>query len=71
MVQEVRVEMFLKNLHEISARKTTRTAQTNDPALTPQQQAEARKRRSEGATLKELAQSYNVGIATIPACHRG
>src|SRR3954470_8818014 len=34
-------------------------------ALTPQQQAEARKRRSEGATLKELAQSYNVGIATI------
>jgi DNA invertase Pin-like site-specific DNA recombinase len=34
-------------------------------ALTAQQQAEARKRRSEGATLKELAQSYNVGIATI------
>jgi len=35
------------------------------PALTPQQQAEARKRRDEGATLKELAQSYNVGLATI------
>src|SRR3954447_17410431 len=35
------------------------------PALTSQQQAEARKRRSEGATLRELAQSYNVGIATI------
>src|ERR1051325_3020295 len=35
------------------------------PALTPQQQAEARQRRSEGATLKELAQSYNVGVATI------
>jgi DNA invertase Pin-like site-specific DNA recombinase len=35
------------------------------PALTPQQQAEARKRRAEGATLKELAQSYNVGRATI------
>jgi DNA invertase Pin-like site-specific DNA recombinase len=34
------------------------------PALTPQQQA-ARKRRDEGATLKELAQSYNVGLATI------
>ena len=34
-------------------------------ALTPQQQTEARKRRDEGATLKELAQSYNVGIATI------
>jgi len=35
------------------------------PALTPQQQDEARKRRAEGATLKELARSYNVGIATI------
>ena len=35
------------------------------PALTPQQQAEARQRRAEGATLKELAQSYNVGRATI------
>lgn len=35
------------------------------PALTPQQQAEARKRRQEGATLKELAESYNVGLATI------
>ena len=36
------------------------------PALTPQQQAEARKRREEGATLKDLAQSYNVGLATGP-----
>jgi DNA invertase Pin-like site-specific DNA recombinase len=35
------------------------------PKLTPQQQAEARKRRAEGATLKELAKSYNVGLATI------
>ena len=35
------------------------------PALTPQQAAEARQRRADGATLKELAQSYNVGIATI------
>lgn len=35
------------------------------PALTPQQQQEARQRRAAGATLKELAQSYNVGIATI------
>jgi hypothetical protein len=29
------------------------------------QQDEARKRRAEGATLKELAQSYNVAAATI------
>jgi DNA invertase Pin-like site-specific DNA recombinase len=35
------------------------------PKLTPQQQKEARKRRAEGATLKELAQTYNVGRATI------
>jgi DNA invertase Pin-like site-specific DNA recombinase len=33
--------------------------------LTLKQQAEARQRRAEGATLKELAQSYNVGIAMI------
>ena len=33
--------------------------------LTPQQQQEARRRRAEGATLKELAKSYNVGTATI------
>ena len=35
------------------------------PKLTPQQQREARRRRAEGATLKELAKSYNVGQATI------
>lgn len=35
------------------------------PALTPQQQAEARQRRAEGATIAELAASYNVGLATI------
>ena len=35
------------------------------PKLTPQQQGEARQRRSEGATLQELATSYNVGRATI------
>ena len=35
------------------------------PALTPQQQNEARQRRAEGATLKDLARSYNVGRATI------
>jgi len=35
------------------------------PKLTPQQQKEARRRRTEGATLKELAKSYNVGRSTI------
>jgi DNA invertase Pin-like site-specific DNA recombinase len=35
------------------------------PKLTPQQQKEARRRRAGGATLKELAQAYNVGRTTI------
>ena len=35
------------------------------PSLTLQQQAEARQRRAEGATLKDLARSYNVSMATI------
>src|ERR1700686_1570664 len=35
------------------------------PKLTPQQRKEARQRRAEGATLKELAKSYNVGRTTI------
>jgi DNA invertase Pin-like site-specific DNA recombinase len=35
------------------------------PKLALQQQKEARRRRAEGATLKELAKSYNVGRATI------
>jgi DNA invertase Pin-like site-specific DNA recombinase len=35
------------------------------PKLTEAQQAEARKRRAEGATLSELARSYGVGKSTI------
>jgi DNA invertase Pin-like site-specific DNA recombinase len=35
------------------------------PNLSPQQQKEAQRRQFEGATLKELAKSYNVGRATI------
>ena len=38
-------------------------------ALTVQQQAEARQKRREGATLKELADSYNVSKATISRLH--
>lgn len=40
------------------------------PALTPQQQAEARQRRADGATLKELARSYDVSPATISRLDR-
>jgi hypothetical protein len=35
------------------------------PKLTPQQQAEARRRRAQGATVQELAKSSNVARATI------
>src|SRR5271166_2900664 len=35
------------------------------PKLTEAQQAEARRRRAEGATLAELARSYGVGKSTI------
>ena len=35
------------------------------PALSIQQAAEARQRRQDGATLKELANSYNVSMATV------
>jgi DNA invertase Pin-like site-specific DNA recombinase len=35
------------------------------PSLTPEQQKEATRRREQGATLQELANSYNVGISTI------
>ncbi|HWW50853.1 MAG TPA: helix-turn-helix domain-containing protein [Verrucomicrobiae bacterium] len=33
--------------------------------LTPAQQAEARRRRTQGATLAELARSYGVGKSTV------
>jgi DNA-binding MurR/RpiR family transcriptional regulator len=35
------------------------------PKLTPTQQKEARRRRAQGETFKELAESYNVGKSTI------
>jgi DNA invertase Pin-like site-specific DNA recombinase len=35
------------------------------PTLSPAQKKEAEQRRAEGATLHELARSYNVGTSTI------
>ena len=35
------------------------------PSLTPEQQKEAASRRAQGATLQELAHSYNVSKSTI------
>ena len=47
-----------------AARRAGRT-RGRPPKLTDAQQAEARKRRAEGATLIELARSYGVGKSTI------
>jgi DNA invertase Pin-like site-specific DNA recombinase len=41
------------------------------PALTPEQRKEATQRRARGATLQELALSYDVGISTIRRATRG
>ena len=48
-----------------SRAKAQGVAMGRPAALTSQQREEANRRRSEGATLAELAKSYDVGISTI------
>src|SRR6202007_1424754 len=48
-----------------SRAKAQGKAMGRPPSLTPAQQKEATRRRAEGATLDELARSYNVSRATI------
>jgi predicted dithiol-disulfide oxidoreductase (DUF899 family) len=50
---------------EVRRGQGARAACGPPPALTSKQQQEARERRDNGATLTELAKSYNVGMATI------
>jgi DNA invertase Pin-like site-specific DNA recombinase len=52
-------------IRTLTAQARSRAKARGQPKLTPQQQKEARRRRPEGTTLKELANSYNVGRATI------
>jgi hypothetical protein len=53
-------------LHPTRAKGRSRPkARGQHMGLTPQQQREAWRRRAQGATLKELAKSYNVGKSTI------
>lgn len=40
-------------------------AESRPPSLTPEQQKEATRRRAEGATLQELADSYDRSISTM------
>jgi DNA invertase Pin-like site-specific DNA recombinase len=63
---EVERDLIRTRTAEGRSRATTRGQHMGrPPKLTPQQHKEARRRRAEGATLKELANSYNVGAATI------
>jgi DNA invertase Pin-like site-specific DNA recombinase len=48
-----------------SRAKAQGKAMGRPPSLTPAQQKEVSRRRAEGATLQELAHSYNVGISTV------
>jgi DNA invertase Pin-like site-specific DNA recombinase len=54
-----------------SRAKAQGRAMGRPPSLTPSQQKEAARRRAQGATLQELANSYNVGISTIRRVTRG
>jgi DNA invertase Pin-like site-specific DNA recombinase len=62
------VERYLIRTHTAEGRDRAKARGQHmgrPPKLTPQQQREARRQRAQGATLKELARSYNVSVATI------
>ena len=63
---EVERDLIRARTAESRSRAKARGKHMGRPAaLTPPQQDEARQRRADGATLQELADSYNVGRATI------
>jgi DNA invertase Pin-like site-specific DNA recombinase len=63
---DVERDLIRTRTAEGGSRSKARRQQMGRPSkLTPQQQKEARQWRAEGATLTELAKSYNVGRATI------
>ncbi len=62
---DVERDLITTRTAEGRSRAKTRGQHMGRPPKLTQQQEEARKRRAEGATLKELADSYNVGRATI------
>ena len=65
-VTEVERGLLLARTGEERARAEARGQHMGrPPKLTLQPQKEARRRQTEGATLKELAKSYNVGRSTI------
>ena len=63
---DVERDLIRTRTAEGRSRAKTRGQHMGRPSkLTDAQKAEARRRRAEGATLKELALSYDVGLATI------
>ena len=63
---DVERDLIRTRTAEGRSRATMRGQHMGRPSvLTPQQAAEARQRRQDGATLKDLANSYNVSMATI------
>jgi len=54
-----------KDIDDLRLRTDIDRGPERPPALTSAQQKEATRRRAEGATLDELARSYNVSRATI------
>lgn len=65
-IAEFERELIIERTSEGRSRATARGQHMGrPPALTPQQQTEARQRRKNGATVRELAASYNVGRTTI------
>ncbi len=63
---DVERDLIRTRTAEGRSRATARGQHMGRPStLTPQQATEARQRRQDGATLKELADSYNVSKATI------
>jgi DNA invertase Pin-like site-specific DNA recombinase len=65
-VADVERDLIRTRTAEGRSRATAQGTQMGrPPALTSEQQREATRRRAQGATLQELAKSYNVGISTI------
>ena len=68
---DVERDLIRTRTAEGRSRATARGQHMGRPSkLTDTQKAEARRRRAEGATIKELARSYNVGLATISRLSR-
>jgi DNA invertase Pin-like site-specific DNA recombinase len=62
---DVERDLIRTRTAEGRSRAKARGKHTGPPSLTPEQKKEAIRRRAHGATLEELAHSYNVSRATI------